>query len=317
MSSALVGIMAAAPLTTNAAGLGGKTLQQGMHNKEVKPLQHQLKDFDYYKDKIDGNYGPTTFKAVSAFQQDHGLNADGIAGPNTIDALKHAKALQHTYHGASLLDQGDRGKVVKYLQTQLQDLNYYKGNLDGIFGPITEGAVKSFQKSNNLAVDGIAGPHTYKALINNPQKAVVKQSAKSEKKESPKVESTHTSAKAESQDNSTSTKASKDSSANKSSDQSTARTITVNSTAYTADCSGCSGVTATGINLSKNTNQKIIAVDPNVIPLGSKVYVPGYGTAVAADTGGAINGNKIDVFFPKKSQAMNWGTKQVTVKIMK
>jgi 3D (Asp-Asp-Asp) domain-containing protein len=306
MSSALVGILAAAPLTTNAAGLGGETLQQGMHNKEVKPLQHQLKDFNYYKDKIDGNYGPGTFKAVRAFQQDHGLNADGIAGPNTIDALKHAKALQHTYHGAPLLDQGDRGKIVKHLQSQLHDLKFYKGDIDGIFGPITEDAVKSFQNTNDLAVDGIAGPDTYKALINNPQKAEVKQSAQAETKESPKVESTHASAKTEVKHKNTS----------KSSDQDTARTITVNSTAYTADCSGCSGVTATGIKLSKNTDKKVIAVDPDVIPLGSKVYVPGYGTAVAGDTGGAISGNKIDVFFPKKSQAMNWGTKQVTVKII-
>ena len=47
----------------------------------------------------------------------------------------------------------------------------------------------------------------------------------------------------------------------------------------------------------------MIAVDPNVIPLGSKVYVEGYGEAIAADTGGAIKGNKIDVHVPSKSQA--------------
>jgi uncharacterized protein YabE (DUF348 family) len=90
----------------------------------------------------------------------------------------------------------------------------------------------------------------------------------------------------------------------------------VNSTAYTANCNGCSGVTATGVNLKSNPNAKVIAVDPSVIPLGTKVYVEGYGYAVASDTGGAIRGNKIDVFFPSKSQAYQWGTRRVKVKIL-
>jgi uncharacterized protein YabE (DUF348 family) len=91
----------------------------------------------------------------------------------------------------------------------------------------------------------------------------------------------------------------------------------VNSTAYTANCNGCSGVTATGVNLKSNPNAKVIAVDPSVIPLGTKVYVEGYGYATASDTGGAIRGNKIDVFFPSKSQAYQWGTRRVKVKIVK
>jgi uncharacterized protein YabE (DUF348 family) len=90
----------------------------------------------------------------------------------------------------------------------------------------------------------------------------------------------------------------------------------VNSTAYTASCSGCSGTTATGVNLRANPNAKVIAVDPNVIPLGTKVYVEGYGYAVAADTGSAIKGNKIDVFIPSKSAAYRWGSKKVKIKIL-
>nr|WP_281281408.1 G5 and 3D domain-containing protein [Pseudalkalibacillus caeni] len=90
----------------------------------------------------------------------------------------------------------------------------------------------------------------------------------------------------------------------------------VRSTAYTANCSGCSGITATGFNLKANPNAKVIAVDPGVIPLGTKVYVEGYGYAIAADTGGAIRGNKIDVFFSSKSQAYAWGNRTVKVKII-
>lgn len=90
----------------------------------------------------------------------------------------------------------------------------------------------------------------------------------------------------------------------------------VNSTAYTASCNGCSGNTATGINLKANPNVKVIAVDPSVIPLGTKVYVEGYGYAVAADTGSAIKGNKIDVFFANHSDAYRWGRKSVKIKIL-
>ena len=92
--------------------------------------------------------------------------------------------------------------------------------------------------------------------------------------------------------------------------------ITVEATAYTASCEGCSGITATGINLIDNPNQKVISVDPSVIPLGSKVYVEGYGEAIAGDTGGAIKGNKIDVFIPNKQDAINFGRKQLKVTIL-
>ncbi|MCX8045843.1 MAG: ubiquitin-like domain-containing protein [Anoxybacillus gonensis] len=86
---------------------------------------------------------------------------------------------------------------------------------------------------------------------------------------------------------------------------------------HTAYCGGCSGTTATGVNLRSNPNAKVIAVDPRVIPLGTKVYVEGYGYAVAADTGANVRGYKIDVFFPDKSTAYRWGTKRVKIKILK
>ncbi|CAH0213851.1 MULTISPECIES: G5 and 3D domain-containing protein [Peribacillus] len=97
---------------------------------------------------------------------------------------------------------------------------------------------------------------------------------------------------------------------------SSGKEIYVSSTAYTASCKGCSGVTSTGVNLKSNPGAKIIAVDPNVIPLGSKVYVDGYGYAVAADKGGAIKGNRIDVFFSSKNDAYRWGVKRVKIRVL-
>lgn len=101
------------------------------------------------------------------------------------------------------------------------------------------------------------------------------------------------------------------------SSESSGREFYVSSTAYTANCNGCSGYTATGINLRANPNVKVIAVDPRVIPLGSKVYVEGYGYAIAADKGSAIKGNKIDVFFASQSAAYRWGQKTIKIKILK
>ncbi|RST71970.1 LysM peptidoglycan-binding domain-containing protein [Siminovitchia acidinfaciens] len=93
------------------------------------------------------------------------------------------------------------------------------------------------------------------------------------------------------------------------------KTMTVRATAYTAGCKGCSGITATGINLKKNPNAKVISVDPKQIPLGSKVYVEGYGMAIAGDTGGAIKKNKIDLHMPTKKKALNWGVRTVKIKV--
>ncbi|MBD7939327.1 MULTISPECIES: G5 and 3D domain-containing protein [Cytobacillus] len=98
--------------------------------------------------------------------------------------------------------------------------------------------------------------------------------------------------------------------------ESSGKEMYVSSTAYTAGCNGCSGVTATGLDLKSNPGAKVIAVDPSVIPLGTKVYVEGYGYAVASDTGSAIKGNKIDVFFSSKSDAYRWGRKQVKIRVL-
>ena len=93
-------------------------------------------------------------------------------------------------------------------------------------------------------------------------------------------------------------------------------TLTMTATAYTAYCEGCSGITKNGTDLRANPDLKVIAVDPSIIPLGTRVWVEGYGEAIAADTGGAIKGNIIDVFIPTHEEALEWGRKTVTVRIL-
>lgn len=97
----------------------------------------------------------------------------------------------------------------------------------------------------------------------------------------------------------------------------TAKTVTVKATAYTAQCEGCIGITKTGVDLLANPDERVIAVDPSVIPLGSKVYIEGYGYAKAEDTGGAIKGNRIDIYMQHEQDALAYGVKDnIKVKIL-
>ena len=90
------------------------------------------------------------------------------------------------------------------------------------------------------------------------------------------------------------------------------KTLTMESTAYYGH-----GITASGLKPVRNPDGiSTIAVDPDVIPLGTKVYVSGYGLAIAADTGGAIKGNIIDVFLNTHEECISWGRRNVTVQIL-
>jgi 3D (Asp-Asp-Asp) domain-containing protein len=82
------------------------------------------------------------------------------------------------------------------------------------------------------------------------------------------------------------------------------RTVTVSATGYSL-----TGQTATGLPVGWG----VVAVDPSVIPLGTHMSIPGYGEAVAADTGGAVAGSAIDLWFPTIAQANSWGRRMVTV----
>jgi uncharacterized protein YabE (DUF348 family) len=104
------------------------------------------------------------------------------------------------------------------------------------------------------------------------------------------------------------------------------KTIRVQSTAYTPWDAGCGGISVINRKLAAYHIPEgwgIVAVDPRVIPLGTKLYVPGYGYAVAADTGGAIKGNIIDVCYwsggeaAAKAAARTWGRRNVTVTVVK
>ena len=91
------------------------------------------------------------------------------------------------------------------------------------------------------------------------------------------------------------------------------RWMTVEATAYSRNQPELSNHTFTGIDLRENS--RVIAVDPNVIPLGSTIYVPGYGEYIAGDTGGAIIGNRIDIHFESLDSAIQFGRQSIDVQV--
>jgi 3D (Asp-Asp-Asp) domain-containing protein len=236
--------------------------------------------------------------------------------------------------GDRMLSEGSSGSDVVELQNYLMTKGVYPYHTaTGYFGPITEEAVKDFQASRNLKVDGIAGPNTNYAIKVLRYGDIGKQviHIQSQLKQlghySASLDGIYGSGTANAVESfqraqgltvdgiaGPNTRGALNSRASKGS--AAGKTLTVESTAYTASCDGCSGITKMGINLKKYPDAKVIAVDPSVIPLGSIVEVEGYGRAIAADTGGAIDGNKVDVFFADRDEALQWGRRTVTVKVV-
>jgi peptidoglycan hydrolase-like protein with peptidoglycan-binding domain len=137
-------------------------IQSGFNGHPVKTLQYLLRARGHSV-AVDGVFSPNTEAAVKAFQASKGLAADGIVGPTSWAAL------------IVQVKKGSQGAAVRGVQEEFQFRNLSgdpsKGpKVDGIFGPMTEAAVRGFQQALSLdipsvAVDGIVGPITWQALV--------------------------------------------------------------------------------------------------------------------------------------------------------
>ena len=120
----------------------------------VRRLQRELARDGEAPGPIDGRYGPSTEGAVQRFQFGHGLVVDGITGPRTWAAL----AAPSLAPGAGFASGG--APVVRALQRRLADAHVYAGAIDGLYGPLTEHAVKLVQARHGLHQSGIANMRT-------------------------------------------------------------------------------------------------------------------------------------------------------------
>ena len=145
---------------------------------EVRQMQQRLKDLGYYHGEADGQFGSGTESAVKAFQFQHNLKDDGIAGEQTLNLLYSAQAQTFVPTPTpsptpAVLSSGSQGDEVKRLQQRLKDLGFYEGVIDGDFGKGTKTAVTLFQKQHDLDADGIAGAMTLKKLYSEEAHRIV------------------------------------------------------------------------------------------------------------------------------------------------
>jgi peptidoglycan hydrolase-like protein with peptidoglycan-binding domain len=133
------------------------TLRDGSSGPQVSAAQYLLNQAGYDAGAVDGAFGPNTASAVRAFQQSRGLSVDGVVGPRTWTALLSAGS-------KPVLRQGDSGAAVERLQRSLTAALGRTVDADGAFGPNTDDAVRDYQSSRGLSVDGIVGSGTWGAL---------------------------------------------------------------------------------------------------------------------------------------------------------
>ena len=180
-SGLILGIWLCARILSPSLAYEEGTLYNGCRGDEVRDLQQALITLGFLKGTADGVYGNNTENAVRAFQKKYNLNVDGLAGEKTRDlAISKATAVNGSAaqvqssqsnislsqpYAASTLFNGSRGEDVRQLQQALIDLGFLKGSADGIFGSKTEAAVRAFQKSAGLSVDGLAGTQTRELAV--------------------------------------------------------------------------------------------------------------------------------------------------------
>lgn len=199
---------------------------------------------------------------------------------------------------ASLLREGARGKEVREVQELLIKLEYLKGKPSGVFDKETTQAVRRFQRDRAIEVDGIVGPQTRAEFKKKDLKKAPEAAKETEKREAAAREAAKR-------------KAAKDKEALEHAIKH-GKPIHVQATAYSKYDPGCGPYTASGTPVRHG----VIAVDPSFIPLGTRVYIPGYGEAIAEDTGGAIKGRIIDLAFDTYEEVIAFGRQELDIYIL-
>lgn len=183
----------------------------------VKELQTWLKHYGYFDEEPTGYFGEITQKAVIAFQEEHGMTADGKAGPATrkillgegYKAIPSSRKVNNAL-GATVGEYapGDRGTEVTKIQKRLKELGYYTySRITDYYGPITEEAVLDFKEANGLSTDSSKiDSKTYNKLFSDSAKK--KSSSKSSTTTTKKSSSSSSSKSSSSKSSSSSSKSS-------------------------------------------------------------------------------------------------------------
>ncbi len=343
MRSLYIWTCAALLWTLSAVTAPAAVLRSGMSGEDVSLLQQELAEAGYLARSVDGEYGSATARAVSLFQEDHDLKVTGVADERTQQRLRHAGGKSRS-GGGILYAEGNRGAEVAEIQQKLFQEGFLKDVPDGVYGPATVRGVRRFQEDRDLPVSGMVDEKTMDALDEieaEEQPAAARVSSSrgtlSEGDRGPGVAQLQ---------NLLTLHGFTPGSSDGVFGQDTVRALhrfqeyyglevqdtvdravwnrleqapmfmgeyrkafRMQSTAYTPFDGGGTGRTASGNIAGKGH----AAVDPAVIPLGSLIFVEGYGYALADDIGGSINGHTVDVGVDTLDQAYRWGNRRVMV----
>lgn len=327
-------------LTNFQTELDSKLAQANKIYSQAQEAQEKVKQskskITEYEGKIAETENDIVQLKASVAKQMRAVQSNGGATFSYIDVVASSKNLSEmitrlTNLNVVLTAEADQAKSliekeaslktmkVKLEETQeslVKNQNDYQGQVDSLQSSISSLKDKISSNKQLLSEMQEKAAAEQKARDEALAKSVaeVKAKAEQEKAKTSSSSSSSSSTQNSSSSSSQSSQASSDKGtdgANNGSSTTTSggRTLNVEATAYALN-----GITATGIDLSKNPI--CIAVDPSVIPLNSLVEVPGYGIAIAGDTGGAIIGNIIDVHFPTNDQAIAWGRKNIQITVL-
>jgi 3D (Asp-Asp-Asp) domain-containing protein/peptidoglycan hydrolase-like protein with peptidoglycan-binding domain len=257
-------------------------LRYGTRGEDVKIVQYYLKKAGFYNDNIDGAFGDGTLQAVKAFQKSANLVPDGKVGGQTFKALKGYKALTTSVSVAT------PNNEITALAIE----------------PVHNGVISATNKSSQMTSKETKV--VKKDLITKQSDTAfsVKQGgATLQRSDSNEINSQMPQKNAE-----------------VSAQKLTAfiglpanwYPIRLEATAYTRYDEGCTDYTYRGNYLRPG----MVAVDPKVIPLGTRLFIPGYGYGIADDIGGAIQGYRIDLAMDTLAEAYAYGRRHITVYII-
>jgi peptidoglycan hydrolase-like protein with peptidoglycan-binding domain/DNA invertase Pin-like site-specific DNA recombinase len=156
----------------NAVLTEGSGFAQAGGSEQVRLLQRRLQALGQAPGPIDGLFGPRTEAAVLRFQREQGIATDGVAGPQTANALRHAHL---TLSRGAGFGQPGGSQQVRSLQRRLRALGQSPGAVDGLFGARTEAAVMRFQGEQGIAADGVVGPVTHRVADRQQQRPRVQE----------------------------------------------------------------------------------------------------------------------------------------------
>lgn len=325
----------------NAAGKGyrnggGIVYARGNRGEEVLQIQEKLKEAGALPGDADGVYGEDTYRAVRKYQKDRGIPISGAIDEMTYSALngengKDEEDSRRSY-GPYLYARGDHGDEVSSIQRKLQLMGYLEDIADGVYGGNTEAAVRDFQNDHGLSLSGAVDrktldrlnteysshtgrfqlargdtgqkvirlqnklllhgydPGTVDGIYGAGTEEAVRRLQEQESMESTGVADSNVWERLNS--------------VPRFSGQ-YKKVFRMKVTAYSPYDGGGSGRTALGNYAGKGH----VAVDPDVIPLSSIVYIEGYGYAICDDIGGAVKGMILDVGVDTLQQAYSWGTR--------